>query len=184
MKTKLLLIFSFLVLLSIVIFGCTPPPEVYCDDNDGGNNLLVAGVTNDSGALVNDVCYGGIYGIRENWCVNGSSETDVFDCRGLGNYTCDSGRCVSSNVTETNTCIDSDGINHFVVGNVSGQSGGVPYFNNDSCGANGRLTEWYCLGSNPLYQNYPCSDYGSNYTCSGGVCAQKSTGSNSTNSSS
>src|SRR3990167_1542278 len=72
--------------------------SAYCDENDGGNNLYVKGVTNSSGSKYNDVCYGGGSGIRENWCNGNTSKTDVFDCKSLGNYVCSDGACIPKDI--------------------------------------------------------------------------------------
>lgn len=66
------------------------------------------------------------------------------------------------------TCTDSDGINYYVKGYVSGiDQNGNPYTTWDSCASSVVLNERYCSGSSPQTQTYTCP-----ITCNDGACVQ------------
>ena len=63
-------------------------------------------------------------------------------------------------------CNDTDGgVNYNVYGIISGQQNGMPYTINDVCLNSVQLTEQYCEGNYPSYQNYTCPN-----GCSNGAC--------------
>ncbi len=155
---------------------------VGCTDPDTGPNSFF---TRDRAYYINsngqqssspyDFCSGN--NLSEYYCPTpiGNFAAMQKNCLELGSsYICDDGKCSSQN-----TCVDSDGINYTVKGNVTitysqgGASNMIIY--NDTCDAtSNNLIEYFCLtptSSAPSVNFVNCTQqFGQNYICDDGAC--------------
>ncbi len=76
---------------------CVVPP---CTDTDGGINYFVRGTTSNANTSFTDQCSGSY--LYEYYCANATviTSTRVL-CTSLGNYQCQNGACIPTNITNT-----------------------------------------------------------------------------------
>jgi len=127
----------------------------------------------------------GYYYWRTNECPFGERKVSSSTCsiwtscptacsrRGLYEGTIRGDACCCSNTPPpTDSCHDSDGLNYYTNGIVSGYDDGSAYSYPDYC-SGGQLTEWYCSGTSPASRTVTCI---SGYYCSAGRCKRSSGG--------
>jgi hypothetical protein len=136
--------------------GCTNGACIYqsCEDSDGGQNLLSAGITSKGTVSETDKC-SDVYNVIEYFCSDNKILSTTNTCP--SGYWCEVDKCVP----EPN-CVDSDGKDPLNYGTVT--KGSIT--KTDEC--NGIiLTEWYCDGKTIKSEEFDCTGTGA---CSSGAC--------------
>ena len=149
-------------------------PTYTCTDSDGGKNIYVNGVCEDSlGMKIYDGCLAGE--LREVYCDLGNGNLcNYYKTNCPSGYVCKDGACVKTTTTTTTTCTDSDGgKNYLVKGTCSGSQGTAT----DFCQNNGQIQEFWCDQEHGWCASTggSCSVLvGSGYICKNGACVKES----------
>nr|WP_304766365.1 hypothetical protein [Candidatus Burarchaeum sp.] len=170
---------------------CVPPaPPANCTDSDGAlpmepfypiaSQIGTAGTCTDANGIFTDISVNSTI-LNEFYC--GPTQNPIsclnttwYNCLSH-NYTGSSGgKCIWENVSNNNSCSDSDGgLIYNVTGATSGYYNNTAYNYTDSCYNATWVNEQFCSGSpwQAIWSNstvYACSNMGANYTCSAGKC--------------
>lgn len=151
---------------------CVPgdPPDVTCEDSDGGASPGVWGeVTIFVDGVVSSTHPDGCnfeQQLRETYCVGERYTAQIVVC--LPEQHCEEGLCVAGAPLDI-TCVDSDGMNRNVRGSVTltREDGAIagPYF--DFCINNREVNERYCVFSRMDYDRVSCA---ADERCEAGAC--------------
>jgi len=126
-----------------------------CEDDDGGQNLLIQGTTSKGKVSEEDDC-AGTYNVEEYYCQDNKIRSTTNTCP--SGYWCSSGACV-----EEPDCSETDSGNDIY--NPGTLTKGTET-KTDSCSGD-ILTEYYCDGKTVKSQKVDCTGTGA---CSGGAC--------------
>ncbi len=171
--------------------------DAACDDSDGGNYPLTAGICTDS-TDHQDSCSGS--SLTEYYCSGTSCTSTTKNCEDYETLYCDGAsgdiyrnewRCSASpgycndGATDTliddcvNTCTETDGGEDYPTkGTVTDKnlcSAGqtscpTDIVKPDECLSSSTLREYYCSGNDYTYTDKNCGDYGAGWTCNLGKC--------------
>ena len=145
----------------------------WCFDSDGINYYIKGirnstyGIDNDSCRLSDDLNGSNVFSgpwLLELYCEGNNVGSEFYGCPGG----CIDGACITN--TTNQSCIDSDGENYFVFGNVTVMGGGVTTVALDSCINDITVSEGTCVNNNLFILNKNCTDFGQDYFCSNGAC--------------
>ncbi|MGV8176951.1 MAG: hypothetical protein ACP5NX_04070 [Candidatus Bilamarchaeaceae archaeon] len=159
---------------------CTQNVTGLCVESDPSRNIYLKGTTVAVNGTFSDVCSGSSY-LLQRVCLNETHSNYVGTSCPSG-YSCSAGACVQSTTksvapepavtttptvvplpSTTDVCKDSDnGTNLLTAGTVT--KGSASYA--DTCLANNKIREYYCLNNNPTFLDKYCK------LCENGACKQ------------